>query len=674
MNGCLVEVKSINSTRIAKKHVSSKAPKEKKDNAPFSEEFGFSSRQFHLLAKGSPVGIALYKIVFNEKGEPTDFVTLEVNSQFEQTLRVKRESILFKKVSDVYPKISECPINWTKFFGKVASSGASATKEGFFPLNSRHYQIYAYSPKPGYCIAVYLDITDQKEAQIQQLKLQKETQLALEANAKKYRNIIKHVPAGICEIESGPKFRNVNDAICKMFGYSEQELLALNPLDLLSAESKKNYQEKIYRNLRERGFADSLELRLKAKGGREIWCIVNAKVTRLEDKIDGAFVVVYDVTARKKAEAELLFAEKRYRQLYDTTRDGIMARNLDGKMIHCNQAYANMLGYTKKELKTLPVTQLITPKWYKPRRRVINKVLQTGRSIISEREYRRKDGSIFYASVRTWPITDSKGSVVGVWSIVRDISEQKQLQKNLQQHAEILEKLVEERTKQLKDSERLVAIGQTAGMVGHDLRNPLQTITCELYLAQNDLDSLPEGEAKKNLQETMRVIEEQTVYMDKIISDLQAFVQPVRIEKKPVNLQDLICTVLSTVTIPANIQIQTQISRQFSHINADSELLKRVLINLVTNAVQAMPQGGTVTISAEVNAKNQISVAVKDTGVGISDDIKKQIFTPLFTTKPRGQGFGLAVCKRVMEAHSGTISFKSKLGEGAEFTLTFPND
>ncbi|MCW4029238.1 MAG: PAS domain S-box protein [Candidatus Bathyarchaeota archaeon] len=668
-------MKSINSTRVARKQVSSsKAPNEKKGNTHFSEEFGFSSRQFHLLAKGSPVGIALYKIVFDEKGEPIDFVTLEVNSQFEQTLHVKRESILFKKVSEVNPKITECPINWTKFFGKVASSGASATKEAYLPLNSRHYQVYAYSPKPGYCIAVYLDITDQKEAQIQQLKLQKETQSALEANAKRYRNIIKHVPAGICEIEPGPKFRNVNDAICKMFGYSEQELLAINPLDLLSAESKKNYQEKIYENLKERGFADSLELRLKVKGGREIWCIVNAKVTHFEGKINGAFVVVYDVTARKKAEAELLFAEKRYRQLYDTTRDGIMARNLDGKMIHCNQAYANMLGYTKKELKKLPVTQLITPKWYKPRQRVINKVLQTGRSIISEREYRRKDGSIFYASVRTWPITDSRGSVVGVWSIVRDISEQKQLQKNLQQHAEILEKLVEERTKQLKDSERLVAIGQTAGMVGHDLRNPLQTITCELYLAQNDLDALPDGETKKNLQETMRVIEEQTVYMDKIISDLQAFVQPVRIEKKPVNLQELICAVLSTVTIPANIQIQTQISRQFSHVNADLELLKRVLINLITNAVQAMPKGGIVTVAAEVNAKNQISVAVKDTGVGISDDIKKQIFTPLFTTKPRGQGFGLAVCKRVMEAHGGTITFKSKLGEGAEFILTFPND
>ena len=109
-------------------------------------------------------------------------------------------------------------------------------------------------------------------------------------------------------------------------------------------------------------------------------------------------------------------------------------------------------------------------------------------------------------------------------------------------HADYLKKIIEERTKQLKDSERLVAIGQTAGMVGHDLRNPLQTVTGELYLAKNEVNSLNDSEAKNNLKESIQVIEEQAVYMDKIVSDLQAFVQPVKIDKKPINLKELVPT------------------------------------------------------------------------------------------------------------------------------------
>jgi PAS domain S-box-containing protein len=349
-----------------------------------------------------------------------------------------------------------------------------------------------------------------------------------------------------------------------------------------------------------------------------------------------------------------------------------MARNLDGKMIDCNQAYAKMLAYTKKELKNLTVQHLLPEKWHEQREKIVNKVLQTGRSIVFEREYKRKDGTVFPASVRTWRLTDSKGKVVGIWSVVRDISEQKELQKKLEEYAVVLQNIVDERTQKLKDNERLAAIGQTAGMVGHDLRNPLQTIIGELYLAKGEIESLPDGDVKNNLQESTRVIEEQATYMDKIVSDLQAFVRPIKIEKKPINLNELVDSVLSSVNLPANIALKKEMQRNLTEIHADSQLLKRVLINLVTNAVQAMPDGGILTLRSETTSAGQVSVTVEDTGVGIPEKIKPQIFTPLFTTKPRGQGFGLAVCKKVIEAHGGEISFESKEGEGTKFTIKFP--
>ena len=233
----------------------------------------------------------------------------------------------------------------------------------------------------------------------------------------------------------------------------------------------------------------------------------------------------------------------------------------------------------------------------------LNKVLQTGRSIVFEREYKRKDGSVFPASVRTWRVTDGKGKVIGIWSIVRDITEQKDFQKNLLDHAGILERIIEDRTKQLKDSERLATIGQTAGMVGHDLRNPLQSITGELYLAKCEVESLPLSELKSNLQESIQVIEEQAAYMDKIVSDLQAFVRPIRIDKQPISLNELVNAVLSSVAIPEKINVNVHMKADFPQVKADPQLLKRVLINLVTNAMQAMPDGGKLTVSAEVNSQ-----------------------------------------------------------------------
>jgi signal transduction histidine kinase len=170
----------------------------------------------------------------------------------------------------------------------------------------------------------------------------------------------------------------------------------------------------------------------------------------------------------------------------------------------------------------------------------------------------------------------------------------------------------------------------------------------------------------------MQTIEEQAIYMDKIISDLQAFVRPIKIDKKPVNLKGIIDDVLSSIAIPTNISVQIRMNNNFPQVKADHQLMKRVLINLVTNAVQAMPNGGKLTIKSQVNPEGQLSVTVMDTGIGISEKIKPQIFTPLFTTKPRGQGFGLAVCKRVIEEHGGKICFESQEGKGAKFTIQLP--
>lgn len=122
------------------------------------------------------------------------------------------------------------------------------------------------------------------------------------------------------------------------------------------------------------------------------------------------------------------------------------------------------------------------------------------------------------------------------------------------------------------------------------MRNPLQTVLGELYLAKSEVDGLPVSEVKRNLQESIRVLDDQAAYMDKIVSDLQAFVRPVRIVKSVVVLKDTFGDVLASIGVPDDVSVQMQIDSRLS-VKADLQLLKRVLINLVTNALQAMPNG-----------------------------------------------------------------------------------
>jgi signal transduction histidine kinase len=234
-----------------------------------------------------------------------------------------------------------------------------------------------------------------------------------------------------------------------------------------------------------------------------------------------------------------------------------------------------------------------------------------------------------------------------------------------------LEKLVEERTKQLKDSERLAAIGATAGMVGHDIRNPLQAIASDLYLVKSDLSVVPEGEVKEGMKESLEGIEKNVDYINKIVADLQDFARPLKPNAEETDLKIIIDELLAKNGLPENIEVSVRVEDDARKVVADSTFVNRIMYNLVNNAVQAMPKGGKLTIRA-YKQSNATVITVEDTGVGIPEKEKGKLFTPMFTTKAKGQGFGLAVIKRMTEALGGAVSFESQEGKGTIFTLSFP--
>ncbi|XHH10518.1 MAG: ATP-binding protein [Candidatus Bathyarchaeia archaeon] len=255
--------------------------------------------------------------------------------------------------------------------------------------------------------------------------------------------------------------------------------------------------------------------------------------------------------------------------------------------------------------------------------------------------------------------------------VEQDVTERKLGEQRLADYAKNLECLVEERTRQLKDAERLATIGQTAGMIGHDIRNPLQAIAGDLFLMKQEVDTSPDSACKRNVQESLRSIQEQIDYINKIISDLQDYARPLKPELTEVDLCVILPKLLSTVPLPQNIEAYASCSKNLPMLRLDVTLLKRILVNLATNAIQAMPNGGKLTIRA-FQEDEMVCISVGDTGVGIPEEIKPKLFQPLMTTKSKGQGFGLAVVKRMVENMGGKIGFESEIGKGTKFTVEFP--
>ncbi|MEM2249616.1 MAG: ATP-binding protein, partial [Candidatus Bathyarchaeia archaeon] len=218
----------------------------------------------------------------------------------------------------------------------------------------------------------------------------------------------------------------------------------------------------------------------------------------------------------------------------------------------------------------------------------------------------------------------------------------------------------------LLKAQRLAVIGELAGMVGHDLRNPLTSIAGATYYLKRRLNQTIDGK----VMEMLNLIEKNIGYSNKIINDLLDYSREIKLDITEASPKALVEEALASVKIPSNIHV-VKVVRSSPKIRADFEKVKRVLVNLIKNAVDAMPKGGTLTIGCRRRGA-KVEFVVADTGVGMSEETMKKLWTPLFTTKAKGMGFGLSICKRFVEAHGGTIKVESALGKGSTFTVTLP--
>ena len=384
-----------------------------------------------------------------------------------------------------------------------------------------------------------------------------------------------------------------------------------------------------------------------------------------------------DITERKKAEDELIDGRNKLKALFELLPVGVSILDQNGKVIDVNPALERILDLTAEELREgkfrkrkylRPDGSECPPEEFPSSRAVA----EEGAAQNAEVGVIKEDGTKIWTDVRAISLPFPDWRVV---LIVSDITGRKQAEEKLTQYSERLEEIIEARTKQLQQADRLAAIGETATMISHDLRNPLQVIVSMVYLAKEMLTSADTSslEGRRSIVEILDDIEKSCSYMSRILSDLQCYGGPLNLKFAETDFHMLISDALSVLLIPKYVEVSIEVENGLSEITIDPEKIKRVIVNLVNNSIQSMPKGGQITITA-IRKGESIVLTVRDEGMGIPNEDIPKLFFPIVTTKAKGTGLGLAICKCLVEAHGGNIVVTSKVNVGTEITIEIPQD
>ncbi|UKS29095.1 PAS domain S-box protein [Paenibacillus sp. HWE-109] len=354
-----------------------------------------------------------------------------------------------------------------------------------------------------------------------------------------------------------------------------------------------------------------------------------------------------DITERKRMETELRETKELLESFINNTTDAICVLDLHACVISVNAAYEQIFGWPPGELlnRTLP----IYPAYLEEQRREIYEMLKAGKQISGLETVRlRKDGQLVHVSVTKTPIKNEKGEIIGFAGITRDITERKRTE-------ELLRK-----------SDKLSVAGQLAAGLAHEIRNPLTSLRGFLQLLQSDM---------KGKQHYFDIMLSELDRINFIVSEFLVIAKPEAIHYKKSDLQGILQTVvalLETQAVLCNVELILEFESEIPELICSEMHLKQLFINLVKNAMEAIPKDGQIKMTVSLQGTDLIRVRTEDNGCGIPEERLKQLGEPFYTTKEKGTGLGLMMCFKIVEAHKGTMTIQSQLGEGTMIDVFLP--
>ena len=380
-----------------------------------------------------------------------------------------------------------------------------------------------------------------------------------------------------------------------------------------------------------------------------------------------------DVTERHRTHEALRASESKYRRLYESMTDAAVTVDMSGRILECNPAFEALIGYPFEDLRRMRYQDVTPARWHDFQAHIVaEQVIPRGASDIFEKEYRRKDGTIVPIELRLYLLRDEAGQPAGMWAIVRDLEERKRV---MAEHGRLQALLIQ--------AQKMEAIGQLAGGVAHDFNNILSAILMQLSLLKQE--ALP-----ADIAEGLHELENHANRATELTRQLLTFSRRQAVQRKVLELNTLVGNLLRMLRrlIGEHVALEFSAGAGSSWVEADAGMLEQVVMNLVVNARDAMPDGGRIAIRTggvevtradvarrpDARAGQFVCLEVTDTGSGMSEEVLSHIFEPFFTTKEpgRGTGLGLATVYGVVEQHQGWVEVESRVGQGTTFRVFLP--
>jgi PAS domain S-box-containing protein len=513
------------------------------------------------------------------------------------------------------------------------------------------------------------------EGSVEDITERKQVEKALQASESRKDAILKSALDCVITIDHEGNIIDFNPAAEHTFGYASEDVVGKLMADLIVPPALRPQHKHGFASYLATGCTSVLGKRLEVTAmradGSEI--PVELTITAIGELPQPTFTAfIRDLTESQRAEQELRESEERYRDLVENAHDLIYEHDLKGNYTSTNKAAERITGYSHEESINLNLSQSVAPEYLEKAKQMLRQKLAGERVTAYELEILAKDGRHVAVEVNTRLVLKD-GVPVGVQGIARDITERKRLEKALRESED-----------QLRQSQKLEAIGQLAGGVAHDFNNLLTAINGYSALARRRIGD--EHPISSYLEEISKAGDRAA----NLTRQLLAFGRKQLLQPLALNLNDIVSDMIKLLKrlIGEDVQLVTKPGANLKQIKADPGQLEQVLVNLVVNARDAMPQGGTITIETAntkldgayasrhlgVTPGAYVMLAVSDTGTGMDHPTQARIFEPFFTTKEigKGTGLGLSTVYGIVRQSGGNVWVYSEPGKGTTFKVYLP--
>jgi PAS domain S-box-containing protein len=498
------------------------------------------------------------------------------------------------------------------------------------------------------------------------------TEVELRRSEKRYRTLADAAQDMIFIIDSNDRVQYINSFGARQLGYRPEQIIGKPRKDFFPrvvSDKQRTSLQKVFET-RKALYVENDSFSASDMIWLSTWLV---PLTNDSGEVAAVLGISRDVTQRKMAEEALRKSEEKFQKLFDEAPVGYMELDAEGGITQVNRTGLTLLGYTADEMLGQPIWKFVMEEEAacETVRAKLSGSIPCGQSF--ERTYKRKDGTTLPIVIEDALIRDANRMITGIHSTIRDVTERKRAEKEMTDLQE-----------QLRQSQKIEAIGRLAGGIAHDFNNLLTVI--KGYTQLSLLDLKEDNPLRENIQE----IQKATQRAADLTRQLLAFSRRQILDPKVIDLNSLLRDTekLLRRMIGEDIEVVTRLSEDLGRVKIDPGQIEQVIFNLAVNARDAMPSGGRLTIETDnvasdehyahthigMTAGRYVRLTVSDTGVGMSREVQEKAFDPFFTTKDKGKGtgLGLSTVHGIVTQSSGKIWVYSEPGHGTTFKVYFP--